>query len=55
MIGGGQYTLAYRHIREQGPASLPRGVPIFTYIAVAPFIGTEEACLVANEGRDRRA
>ena len=55
MIGGGQSTLAYRMIRDKGPAELPRLAPIFAYIALAPFVGAERACEVANEGRRRRA
>jgi AcrR family transcriptional regulator len=54
LIGGGLSTLAYRMIREKGPAELPRLAPIFTYIALSPFVGAEVACEVANEGRRRR-
>jgi AcrR family transcriptional regulator len=54
VIAGGIYTLAYRRIREKGPPGLPGLAPLCTYIALAPFIGAEEACAVANgDGRGR--
>ena len=50
------YSLSYRRIREAGPESLPGLGPICTYIALAPFIGAEEAAVIANEsGRPRPA
>ena len=53
-IASGIYSLAYKKIRESGPASLPSLAPVCTYIALAPFIGAEEACAVANgDGRAR--
>jgi AcrR family transcriptional regulator len=53
-IAGGVYTLAYRRIRDSGPQALPALAPICTYIALAPFIGADEACRVANgDGRGR--
>jgi AcrR family transcriptional regulator len=53
-IAGGVYTLGYRRIRDSGPEALPALAPICTYIALAPFIGAEEACRVANgDGRGR--
>jgi AcrR family transcriptional regulator len=56
LIAGVVYALAYRQIREAGPQSLPSLAPICTYLALAPFIGAEKACAVANEdgGRGRR-
>jgi AcrR family transcriptional regulator len=47
-IGGGICTLAYRQVRDSGPQSLPALAPIGTYIALAPFVGPEQACAVAN-------
>ena len=47
-ITGGIYTLAYRTIQSKGPAALPHLAPICAYIALSPFVGTEEACEVAN-------
>jgi len=42
------YTLAYRAVREKGTTALPQLTPICTYIALAPFIGPQEACDVAK-------
>ncbi len=47
-ISGGIYSLAYRTIDESGPEALPGLAPICAYIALAPFVGPEEACAVAN-------
>ena len=48
VIAGSLSTLAYRQIRDIGPHSLPALAPICTYIALAPFVGAEEACVVVN-------
>jgi hypothetical protein len=60
-IGGAAYALVYRQMREEGAESLPQIAPLMTYIVLAPFLGAEEACAVANgggrgqrESRDRR-
>jgi AcrR family transcriptional regulator len=54
-IAGAVYTLVYRAIRDSGPQGLPGLAPICTYIALAPFIGAEEACDIANgDGRGKR-
>ena len=45
---GGMYTLAYRRLRDSGADSLPALAPVCAYIALAPFIGAEEACRIAN-------
>jgi AcrR family transcriptional regulator len=50
-IGGATYALAYEQIRRHGPESLPRVAPLATYLALAPFLGAEEACAVAGGGR----
>ena len=53
-IVGGVYTLAYRRLREGGAEALPALAPICTYITLAPFLGAEEACRIANSvGRGR--
>lgn len=49
-IGGATYELVYRQVRSGGSESLPRAAPLMTYVALAPFIGAEEACGVANGG-----
>ena len=53
LIAGGISTLAYRAIRDRGPEALPALTPLATYITLAPFLGAEEACKVAN-GTGRR-
>lgn len=53
-IGGAVYALTYDQIRAAGPESLPEIAPLATYIALAPFLGPEQACEVANgDGRRR--
>ena len=47
-IAGAIFTLAYRRIRDSGPESLPTLAPLYTYIALSPFVGTEDACRVAR-------
>jgi AcrR family transcriptional regulator len=55
-IAGAILTLAYKRLRDSGPASLPGLAPLLTYITLSPFIGAEEACRVANgDGRGRTA
>jgi AcrR family transcriptional regulator len=51
-IGGAAYELLYEGIRRGGPESLPALAPFATYLALAPFLGAEEACAVAG-GRGR--
>jgi AcrR family transcriptional regulator len=54
-IGGAIYGLVHDQVRHRGPESLLEVVPLATYIALAPFIGAQEACEVANSGwRERR-
>jgi AcrR family transcriptional regulator len=48
-IGGAIYSLAYRKIRRDGPATLPALAPICSYMTLSPFIGAERACAAANE------
>jgi len=56
VIAGGVYRLAYQRVRESGPESLPGLAPLCTYLTLAPLIGAEEACEVANgDGRSRSA
>jgi AcrR family transcriptional regulator len=49
-IGGAIYALAYEQIRREGPESLPRVAPMATYLALAPFLGAEQACAAALGG-----
>jgi AcrR family transcriptional regulator len=53
-IFGGIFSLAHRQMREIGPEGLPTLAPLCTYLALAPFIGTQRACEAANnDGRSR--
>lgn len=46
----------YERIRNDGPASLLDAVPLLTYMVLAPLIGADEACAIANgESAPRRA
>jgi len=54
VIAGAIFSLTYKRLRESGPDSLPALAPLLTYITLAPFLGAEEACRVANgNGRAR--
>ena len=53
-IGGAVYALIFEQVRARGPQSLPEIVPPATYVALAPFLGAEEACRVANGEGQRR-
>jgi AcrR family transcriptional regulator len=48
-IGGAIFNLMFDHIRRRGAHRLPELLPVSTLIALAPFIGTDEAVAVANE------
>jgi len=54
MITGGLISLAYRQIRDAGPEALTALVPLCTYLALAPFVGAEEAYGVAIGQRTGR-
>ncbi len=49
-IGGTIYALTYDQVREGGAESLREVGPLMVYMALAPFLGAEEACRVANGG-----
>jgi DNA-binding transcriptional ArsR family regulator len=52
LIAGGINGLAYRQIRDHGPETLSSLAPVATYLALAPFLGSEAACEAANgDGR----
>lgn len=56
VFAGGIVALARRQLLRKGAESLPRLGPVATYITLAPFLGPEEACAVANgDGRARTA
>jgi hypothetical protein len=47
-IGGAVYALLRNRIRNGGPRRLPEDIPLAIYITLAPFVGAEEACALAN-------
>jgi AcrR family transcriptional regulator len=49
-IGGAVHALIYGQIRRRGPEHLSQILPAATFIALTPFVGTEEATAVANKG-----
>lgn len=53
-IGGAIYSMIYDQIKAGGAENMQRIAPLATYITLAPFIGAEQACTVANgDGRGR--
>lgn len=53
-IGGAIYSMIYDQVRRGAIESLQELAPLATYMTLAPFIGVEEACTVANgDGRLR--
>jgi len=48
-IGGAIYAMLYDQIRGQGAAQLPTLLPAATFVALAPFVGAEEALAIAAE------
>jgi AcrR family transcriptional regulator len=49
---GAIYAVLFEGVRNGNAADLPRLAPFLTYFALAPFIGAEQACTIAN-GRGR--
>jgi AcrR family transcriptional regulator len=52
-IIGATYGAVYDRLRAGGAETLPKLAPLLTYLALAPFLGAEEACAIAN-GNGRR-
>jgi AcrR family transcriptional regulator len=51
-IGGAINGIQYDAVTRRGPAALTEAPPLITYVALAPFLGPEEACEIANgDGR----
>jgi AcrR family transcriptional regulator len=48
-IGGAVYALLQLQLQSGGAASLPEATPLATYLTLAPFVGAEVACEVANQ------
>jgi AcrR family transcriptional regulator len=53
-IGGAIFELLYDHVRARGADRLLELLPTTTFIALAPFVGAEQAVAVANERSRRR-
>lgn len=47
-IEGAIYGTIYERVRTRGPASLPDLAPLLTYVALAPVLGADRACAVAD-------
>jgi AcrR family transcriptional regulator len=47
-IGGAVYSMIYDQVRSGATESMQEITPLATYVTLAPFIGVEEACAVAN-------
>ncbi len=53
-IGGAIYSMIYDQVKRGGPESMQEIAPLAAYVTLAPFLGAEEACAVANgDGRGR--
>lgn len=53
-IGGAIYSMIYDQVKQGGASSMSEIAPLATYLTLAPFVGAEEACQVANgDGRGR--
>ncbi|HYP56459.1 MAG TPA: TetR/AcrR family transcriptional regulator [Solirubrobacterales bacterium] len=51
-VVGAVWGLVYQKICKDGPRSLPEVAPLASYMALAPFVGAEQAAEVANgDGR----
>ena len=53
-IGGAVHALMREQIRRRGAEHLSQILPAATFVALAPFVGAEEAVAVANRGALRR-
>ena len=52
---GAAVALVFRQIVDSGPQALPEIAPLASYMILAPFLGAEQACDVANgDGRAGR-
>lgn len=53
-VGGAVFDLIYDHIQERGAERLLELLPLTTFIALAPFVGADDAAAIANERSPRR-
>ena len=49
-VSGSLAALVYQQIRRRGPERLYEVAGIASFLALAPFVGAEAACALANEG-----
>jgi AcrR family transcriptional regulator len=54
LVAGVFYSLGRKAMREGGAAALPGLAPLCTYLALAPYVGAEEALAAANGDGGRR-
>ncbi len=54
LMNGVFFSLSRRRISEDGPQALPALAPLCTYLALAPYLGPEASCEVANAYVGRR-
>jgi AcrR family transcriptional regulator len=55
-IGGAIYSMIYDQVKRGEAEGVPEVGPLATYVALAPFLGAEQACAVANgNGRPNRS
>jgi AcrR family transcriptional regulator len=46
--------ILYTQVRAEGPDGLPAVAPLVTYVSLAPYLGAQRACQIANgDGRGR--
>ncbi len=53
-IGGAIFDLVYDHVRDRDASRLLELLPVLTFVALAPFVGSDAAAAVANERSRRR-
>jgi len=53
-ILGAAYTVLSDRLRSDGPEDLPKAAPLMTYVTLAPFLGADHACEIANGDSRRR-
>ena len=49
-VRGSVAALIYQEIRRRGPERIYEAAGIASFVALAPFVGSDEACALANEG-----
>jgi AcrR family transcriptional regulator len=53
-IGGAIYSMIYDQVKRGGAGSMQEIAPLAAYVTLSPFVGADEACVVANgDGRGR--